>query len=324
MTTAQGTRTRKTKQELLSLSVAGAGASRSHFAVVEQFESARLIVREGDGYTLAHEALLSQWGRLRKWLADARADRELAEGIEADASKWTREGKDWALLRRKRRLLAAEDLQTRGVARLSEEARRFVVASRSAERRGFVLALVGASVLVIASATAVVVYVQTVRAAQARSDALATQAQDNATKANAEADRATKAESEAISNKQKADQATAQANEQKLQFSTDLVTLNKRLAELAAKGDAAGMLALGREIQAKQAALAGLTDPKTPPDAPPHPLQPDAPNVDVPQNMLQELGRPPATPPTVQSYRQASLSPAVLGKSAPTSRIART
>src|SRR6185369_475489 len=105
-------------------------------ALVVSLESARLLVREEGGVTLAHDTLLTQWWRLRDWIATAREDRFLAEDIERDAARWAKEKEDPSLLWRKRRLAAAEDLLRVGLIKLSPLAERFVKAGRPMERRG--------------------------------------------------------------------------------------------------------------------------------------------------------------------------------------------
>lgn len=89
--------------------------------------------------TLAHEALLTQWRRLRGRVEALRDDRLLAEELERDAERWARERGD-SLLWRKRRLAAAEDLVRLGVVRLSPAAAEPVRRSRASARRGLMIA----------------------------------------------------------------------------------------------------------------------------------------------------------------------------------------
>lgn len=146
MTTPRGTRAALTPEELES--ALGQGAR----ALVARLESARLLVREEDGITLAHDTLLAQWWRLRDWIATARDDRVLAEDIERDAERWAREKEDPSLLWKKRRLAEAEDLLRVGLVKLSPLAERFVNAGRPVERRArLVLAAVALVGLVAAT-----------------------------------------------------------------------------------------------------------------------------------------------------------------------------
>ncbi len=143
LTTAQGTRATRPQREL-----------EARFAndvmprALAALESARLVVRESGGVTIAHEALLASWRRLKSWISEAREDRLLAEEIERDASAWAEEGgveRVW----RKRRLAAAEDLLRNGAQEISPGARRFIKAGRSLERRGRVSIAIGGAVLVV-------------------------------------------------------------------------------------------------------------------------------------------------------------------------------
>jgi serine/threonine protein kinase len=128
LTTAQGTRVSRSPEELAR--DAGPNAA----ALVAIFEDARLVTREPEGYTLAHEALLTQWERLRGWVAEARDDRLLAEEIERDAATWAK-SRSTELLWRKGRLAGAADLLRRGLVRLTDDASDFVETAVRAERR---------------------------------------------------------------------------------------------------------------------------------------------------------------------------------------------
>src|SRR5262249_26099120 len=85
-----------------------------------------------EGVTLAHEALLSQWARLRTWVAEAREDRLLAEELERDARRWADEPKRVPLWRKHRLAFAESRLVSLDVA---QEVTAFVRAGRRAERR---------------------------------------------------------------------------------------------------------------------------------------------------------------------------------------------
>lgn len=149
LTTPQGTRATVAFEALAEL-----GVPHVVRTVVDQLEVARLLTRDGNDYALAHEALLSQWGRLRTWVAEAREDRVLAGEVDQDAERWSAQ-RDEALLWKKRRLVAGEDLRKRGRVKLSARAEAFLRAGRIAERRGRLVAggLVFAVILVIAGVT---------------------------------------------------------------------------------------------------------------------------------------------------------------------------
>jgi WD40 repeat protein len=168
MTTAQGTRRARPEGELVPIDPRAA-------AMLERLERARLVVREADGVTLAHEALLVQWGRLRGWIEGAREDRLLAEALERDAREW--EGGHGVEPWKKRRLAAARDLVRYGEEDLSDAARAFVRAGQAAERRGTIaLATVTATVIVSLGIAAVYSLTQARKATAALADAYAAQA----------------------------------------------------------------------------------------------------------------------------------------------------
>jgi hypothetical protein len=132
LTTPQGTRALRSAADLEH---SGGALGRE---VLAALEAARLVGREPDGVTLAHDALVTQWGRLRAWVAEARADRVLVEEIERDAVRWRAD--DSAPLWKARRLEAAEDVLRRGTVASSPEAEAFVRAGRRTERRGRLVA----------------------------------------------------------------------------------------------------------------------------------------------------------------------------------------
>lgn len=157
LTTAQGTRVTRSPEELLR--DAGPRAAE----LVALFEEARLITREPEGCTLAHEALLTQWERLRTWVAEAREDRVLAEEIERDAAIWAR-SRSVELLWRKGRLAVAAELLRRGGVRLTDLATEFVeAASRTEQRTQRRVYFVGGTLLVATSAAVVALLVANVR-----------------------------------------------------------------------------------------------------------------------------------------------------------------
>ncbi len=146
LTTALGTRAARPPEELAR------AAGEDGAAIVAALEASRLVVRAPGGVTLAHEALLSQWGRLRGWVAEAREDRLLADELERDAERW-REAGDLVPLWRKRRLAHGEELARRNTVALSPAAEAYLVAGRRAERRARLFATIIAC-LVLGLATA--------------------------------------------------------------------------------------------------------------------------------------------------------------------------
>jgi serine/threonine protein kinase len=157
LTTPQGTRAARKMTEL----EAAAGPGRGD--VIEAFERARLIVPGPGGVTLAHEALLTQWGKLRGWVAEAREDRLLAEELERDAEKWRTDAESVPLWQR-RRLVFASFLSRRGGVRLSPHALEFLRASGRAERRNRWVMIGLAAAAAISLGGGAVAYVKAVQA----------------------------------------------------------------------------------------------------------------------------------------------------------------
>ncbi|EPX59976.1 hypothetical protein D187_002062 [Cystobacter fuscus DSM 2262] len=144
--TPEGTRARKTDGELV-------GDDPRQRAVLEALVRARLLVaREVDGgtsYEVAHEVLLSDWGMLARWLAEAAERREVQARLQADSAHWEQVGHardllwgSWQLA--EARLLEPAELTRRERAFL-EASRRTLVRSRHLRRAlavGFLLSLV--------------------------------------------------------------------------------------------------------------------------------------------------------------------------------------
>lgn len=162
LTTPQGTRTRATPEE-----IARAAPDPRRDEVIAALERARLVVREDGRLTLAHEALLVQWSRLRQWTADARRDRELVADVERAAARWTSTRRTEHLLRG--RML--EDARRIPPNAYSDDAAKLLAASRRFEiraRAGFVALVVA---VLAGVALFVAIYVDTERRAEAEKQA---------------------------------------------------------------------------------------------------------------------------------------------------------
>jgi serine/threonine protein kinase len=144
LTTAQGTRATLAEAELLRRV-----PMRLTAAVLERLERARLFVREHDGVTLAHEALITHWRRLQRWVADVRETRELVEDLERDALRWNATPEEIPLLP-KPRLRNLQAIMRSGEHAISEYGMAYVKASwREANRARRNLVMAGAGVLLI-------------------------------------------------------------------------------------------------------------------------------------------------------------------------------
>ncbi len=186
LTTPQGTRTTRSPTELTRAVGPKSGE------IIRTFEEARLLSREPEGYTLAHEALLTQWERLRVWVAEAREDRLLAAELERDASAWERT-RDGALLWRKGRLAAAQEIRKHGVVRLGDVAGEFVEAGLSAESRARRF-LAGIGVAVTLGLGAAVVFLVTARIRESHN----TEVRDEADRLRTERDTALEGKTKAL------------------------------------------------------------------------------------------------------------------------------
>ena len=86
LVTVEGTRARRSHDELVRAPVAG--------PALDALVKARLLVArdtgEGVSYEVAHEALLKGWAALRKWLDEHRESRAVRQRLEAAAAEWYR------------------------------------------------------------------------------------------------------------------------------------------------------------------------------------------------------------------------------------------
>jgi serine/threonine protein kinase/formylglycine-generating enzyme required for sulfatase activity len=99
-------------------------------AALEALVRGRLVMArasdEGTEYELAHEALISGWGRLREWLELHRDERALTDRLSRAAADWDRL-KDVEMLFSEKQI---EEIELLDIASVPERDRAFVVASR--------------------------------------------------------------------------------------------------------------------------------------------------------------------------------------------------
>jgi WD40 repeat protein len=108
--------------------------------VVRRFVDARLFTtsRTVDGVAVvevAHEALISEWPRLRAWLDDDREGLRVRQRLHQQAVEWVDEHRDESLLYRGAQLRLAIEVDERGQFELDGLERSFLDASRDEERR---------------------------------------------------------------------------------------------------------------------------------------------------------------------------------------------
>lgn len=155
--------------------------------VLEKLVRARLLTTDGDTVDLAHEALLSAWPRLRRWIEEDRERLVLHRQLTEAARLWADHGRDPGFLYRGSRLAAASaafDGRDRDALTGVESAfldagaavrdREIHLAARTTRRlRGLAATLV--VLLVLALTAALLAWNQTVASNRARNDALSLQ-----------------------------------------------------------------------------------------------------------------------------------------------------
>ncbi len=132
--TVDGTRAHRTESELPNQEPAARAA-------LEALVRARLVVarksEEGSTFDIAHEALVTGWATLARWLAEAAESRQLQARLEQAAAEWERLGRPREALWSSRRLAEVQGLHP---ATLSERESAFLEASHRTVRRGKVRA----------------------------------------------------------------------------------------------------------------------------------------------------------------------------------------
>ena len=158
----------------------------SAHTILRVFSDARLLLREKERrkdnevelVTLAHEALLFHWGRLREWVASEREERLVLEDFEEAAKVWA-DKPDPELLWRRRRLLLLEEILRQRSVKLDGTGKRFYQSSLAATRRSRIIVGSLGILIGIASVFAGTVYVD-IEAKRARAEANSAIAEANA------------------------------------------------------------------------------------------------------------------------------------------------
>ena len=100
-------------------------------SVLDILAERRLVTVSDDMVEVAHEALLTQWPRLRQWLAEDLAGRELRAHLTPAAAGWARSGDEGELYRGTRLAVALEWLEHHA-AELTRSEKDFLRASQDA------------------------------------------------------------------------------------------------------------------------------------------------------------------------------------------------
>ncbi len=229
----EDTRRRALRSELTALQTQDSGPPIQLIdSVIEAFGKARLLSFDRDPVSrrptveVAHEALIREWSRLRKWLDDGRAEVRMQRALANSAADWLEADRDASFLLRGARLdqfvgwaaetelalteseeefmLASLDAH---MARLAEEeARQEHEAALERRSRNFLRGLVGVFALATVVAVALSIFALTARnQAQSETNARATQ------QAIAELEADQRATQQAIAEQEADARATAEA-----------------------------------------------------------------------------------------------------------------
>jgi hypothetical protein len=104
-------------------------------ALLARFTEDRLLTTSDGAVEVAHEALLTEWPRLREWLAEDAQGRQLRLHLTEASKQWERSGREAGELYRGARLSATLDWSTLHGRELNDLEREFVAASRDASQR---------------------------------------------------------------------------------------------------------------------------------------------------------------------------------------------
>ncbi len=103
--------------------------------VLKTLTDARLVTTEKDNAEVAHEALIREWGTLRKWLDEDRVGLRLHRHLTESAQEWERRGKEVSELYRGARLKQLLDWVKEHGEQLSPLEREYVRASQNVKKR---------------------------------------------------------------------------------------------------------------------------------------------------------------------------------------------
>jgi WD40 repeat protein/energy-coupling factor transporter ATP-binding protein EcfA2 len=127
----EDTRRRVVRDEL----VTGRADADAVQAILDRLARARLITLGEDTAEVAHEALISAWPTLRRWLAEDREGLRTHRLLTEAALRWDAAGQDSGDLYRGGRLTAAREWAERHDIELNQLERKFLEASSAAEAR---------------------------------------------------------------------------------------------------------------------------------------------------------------------------------------------
>jgi WD40 repeat protein/transcriptional regulator with XRE-family HTH domain len=136
----EDTRRRVLRAELETLEVVQTSSpetSRVLDTVIDQCGRYRLLTFDHDPLTrgptveVAHEALLREWSRLRRWLENSRADVRMQRLLAAATAEWDRAERESSYLLRGTRLVQFEDWETESIVALTQDEHAYLKASQT-------------------------------------------------------------------------------------------------------------------------------------------------------------------------------------------------
>lgn len=111
------------------------GLSQTELAVLDTFAAARVVSVVEDSASLAHEAIITAWPRLRDWVEQDIERLTMVRRLEREAEVWVAADREEDLLLRGSRLLAYQDLSDDGDDLLGAPEAEYLAASRDLATR---------------------------------------------------------------------------------------------------------------------------------------------------------------------------------------------
>lgn len=125
------------------------GTQDSVAKVLKTLTDARLVITEQDSAEVAHEALIREWGTLRKWLDEDRESLRLHRHLTSSAQEWERRGKEAGELYRGARLKGIQKWMKEHNGELSRLDGEYLKASQNAKKREILNWMTIAGVVVV-------------------------------------------------------------------------------------------------------------------------------------------------------------------------------
>jgi len=132
----EGTQDTRRRVKMEELAQAQSKEQDAVAKVLKTLTDARLVTTEQDSTEVAHEALIREWGTLRKWLDEDRESLRLHRHLTESAEEWVRRDREASELYRGARLKQLQDwVKEHADALISPLEREFVKASQNVKKR---------------------------------------------------------------------------------------------------------------------------------------------------------------------------------------------